>query len=218
MDIKVEYGNYDTYDSDYVNELVKKHSLPVNAIEAPDTYTQKDIEKLIKFAKEISCKIIVVSAPSLLSFSLTKWLKKEVPKIRRKENISIALENAKDETYLGIIPKKAMNNILEMKKFKHACIDISLLADRGSDIIRTYNNLKDFLVHVHISNSTKKEQYARLKSGTLPVESLLSKLKDNNYLGAISIKVSPKEFELKDKEEVVKGLKEELEFCNKYVK
>lgn len=217
IDLKVESGNFDSYDAPYLKTLMERHQIKVFSIEAPDRYTENDVEKLVELAKKLETRVIVVSAPSLLSFSLTNWLKKEVPKIRRKENISIALENAKDETYLGVIPKHAMNNIYEMKKFKHASIDLSLLFERGSDIINTYNNLKDFLVHIHISNARRGKLYSDLKDGNLPIESLLSKLQTSDYLGGLSIKISPKEFELRSQDKVVQKLKEQIDFCKKYV-
>lgn len=218
IDLKVDVTNFDSYDAHYLNELSKRHDIKINSLEAPDRYSENDVEKLVKLAKAVETKIIVVSAPSLLSFSLTNWLKNEVPKIRRKENISIALENAKDETYLGIIPKHAMNNVYEMKKFRHASIDVSLLFERGSDIIHTYNNLKDFLVHIHISNARRGKLYCNLNDGSLPIESLLAKLKSSDYLGGLSLKISPKEFDLKDEEKVIIQLKEQIAFCNKYTK
>lgn len=218
LDLKVVPANFDSHDADYLTTLIKRHDLNITSLEAPDHYSESDVEKLILVAKSINTKVIVVSAPSLLSFSLTGWLKKEVPKIRRKENISIALENAKDETYLGIIPKHAMNNLYEMKKFKHASIDVSLLFERGSDIIHTFNNLKDFLVHIHISNARRGKLYCGLQDGSLPIESLLSKLKSSDFLGSVSLKINPKEFDLKEEKKVIAALKNQIEFCLKYLR
>ena len=52
--------------------------------------------------------------------------------------------------------------------------------------------------------------------GILPLESLLKKLKDNGYEGAISIRVRPTELAEGDDEKVVKNLKKAKEFVEGY--
>jgi sugar phosphate isomerase/epimerase len=143
-------------------------------------------------------------------------LKNTVPKIRAKESISIALENAPADLILGIIPKHAMNNIVEMKKFKHACIDTTRIATKRQDLMRVYKSLAKYLVHIHLSNVKGSKGYYLPDDGILPLESFLTKLKQDKFPGTVSMKINPKFLDAGDDEKLLKHLKEMKEYYDKY--
>ncbi len=167
-------------------------------------------------AKTVGARVIVIQPPKIFDFKYIQWLKNEIPKIRQKENISIALENAPSQNFLGIIPEHAMGNILDLKKFKHACLDTSRVAQKHDDLIRIYKALKKYLVHIHISNMKSGNYYAPLEKGILPIESFLTKLKQDSFPGTISIKVNPKYLEAGDDQKVIKMLQAEKLFYDTY--
>jgi sugar phosphate isomerase/epimerase len=217
IDLYIEEKNYDTQNAEYVKKLSNQYNLPVVALQLPDP-TPKRLEKTIEFAKTTQTKVIIIQPPKILNFGQISWLKKQVPKIRAKENISIALENAPADLILGIIPKHAMNNLVELKKFKHACIDTTRVAMKRQDLIRVYKSLQKYLVHIHLSNVKGSKKYYRPDDGILPLESFLAKLKQDKFPGTISIKVNPKFLNAGDDEKVLKNLKEIKDYCDKYFK
>jgi len=148
-DLVMDDKNFDTMNPDYVKKLVDEFGVPVLALQIGDA-TPKKLKDSITMAKTVGCKVIIIQPPSILNMGQTMWLKNEVPKIRAKENISIALENAPSDLILGFIPKHAMNNIDELRKFKHACIDTTRIALKRQDLIRVYKSLQKYLVHVHL--------------------------------------------------------------------
>ena len=216
LDLSIDPRNFDTQNIDYVKSLVDETGLPVLAITAAHNANQKKVQKAVEMAKTLGTKVIVVQPPKIFDFKYIQWLKNEIPKIRQKESISIALENAPSKHFLGIIPEHAMGGILDMKKFKHACLDTSRMAQKKEDLIRIYNALKKFLVHVHLSNVKSGKQYYPPQKGVLPVESFLTKLKQDNFRGAIAIKVNGKYINAGDDEKLMKELKEMKEFYDKY--
>jgi len=215
VDLYVSSKHYDTQNAEYLKSLSAQYNIPIVSIQLPDP-TPKRLEKAIEIAKAVNCKVIVIQPPKIFSIRQTSWLKSEVPKIRAKENISIALENASDDMILGFIPKHAMNNIEEMKKFKHACIDTTRVAAKREDLMRLYKNLSKYLVHVHLSNVKGSKKYYLPEDGILPLESFLTKLKQDNFPGSISIKVNPKYISAGNDEKVIKHLKDTKAYYDKY--
>ncbi len=218
IDLTMDKKNLDTLDPDYVAKLAKETGVPVVAIQALDNSKQKDLEDAIAMAKKVNARVIVVQAPKILDRKYADWLKKEVPNIRKKENISIALENAANKTWLGFIPERTMNNMRELKKFKHACLDTSRVAEKKEDLMYAYGSLQKFLVHVHISNFYRTKGYQMLTKGTVPLESFLSKLATDDFKGAISLKIAPRYLQVKDLDKMKKNLEENIEFIKKYAK
>lgn len=215
VDLYIEEKNYDTQNADYIKSLSSEYEMPILSIQLPNA-TPKRLDSVIDMAKKVHCKVIIIQPPKILNFGQTSWLKNKVPKIRAKENISIALENAPADLILGIIPKHAMNNIVEMKKFKHACIDTTRIASKRQDLMRVYKSLAKYLVHIHLSNVKGSKGYYLPDDGILPLESFLTKLKQDEFPGTVSMKVNPKFLEAGDDEKLLKHLKEMKEYYDKY--
>jgi sugar phosphate isomerase/epimerase len=216
VDLAIDPKNYDTQNAEYVKSLIDQSGVPVSAIQTPPASNPKKIIEAVKMAKLLGTRIIIVQPPRIFDFKYIQWLKNEIPKIRQKENISIALENAPSQTFLGIIPEHAMGNILDLKKFKHACIDTSRVAQKRDDLIRVYKALQKYLVHVHLSNVKSGKSYYLPDQGILPIESFLTKLKQEGFPGAVSIKVNGKFIDAGEDEKVLKHLAEIKLFYDTY--
>jgi sugar phosphate isomerase/epimerase len=216
IDLQIDFKNFDTQNTEYVKLLSDQYQIPVVAIQAPPVSSPKKIQEALRMAKLLGCRIIVIQPPKIFDFKYIQWLKNEIPKIRQKENISIALENAPSETFLGIIPEHAMGNVNEMKKFKHACIDTTRVAQKHEDLIRIYKTLKKYIVHIHLSNVKLGRQYFLPNEGILPIESFLTKLKQDSWPGNIAVKVNPKFMNAGDDEKVLKTLLDIKKFYDTY--
>lgn len=216
VDLYVDPKDFDTQDADYIKKLIDEFGLPVVSLQTQNNATAKNIVEAVTMAKKIGTKIIIVQPPKMFNFKYIKWLTNEVPKIRQREEISIALENAPSATFLGIIPEHALNNLNELRKFKHAALDTTRVAQKKDDLIRVFNILRKYLVHVHISNVKKGKGYAMPDEGILPLESFLTKLKQEGYKGAISFKIHPKFLRAGDHEKVLKNLAECKKFYTDY--
>lgn len=215
LDLVIDPKDYDSQNADYIKCLIEDSGLPVISLQLQDP-SPKDLKSAIDIAKKINCRVIIVQPPTLFSFKKVSWLKREVPKIRARENISIALENAPAEMILGFIPKHAMNNIVDMKKFKHACIDTTRIALKRQDLIRYYKSLRKYLVHIHLSNVKGVRKYYLPDDGILPLESFLAKLRQDDFPGTISMRINPKYLHAGDDDKVMKALEEMKKFYEKY--
>ena len=106
-------------------------------------------------------------------------------------------------------PKQLCNVLF---KFKHAALDTTRVAYKNDDLIRVYNVLKKYLVHVHISNVRRGHGYQMPEEGVLPLESFLTKLKQDGFKGAISFKIHPKYIKVGSDDKVMK----QLSSCKKF--
>ncbi|MBU1018385.1 MAG: sugar phosphate isomerase/epimerase [Patescibacteria group bacterium] len=218
IDLVLDKNDLDTLDPEYIAKLSSTTEIPVLAVQALDNAKEKDLEEAVTMAKKVNAKVIVIQPPKILDRKYAAWLKKEVPNIRKKENISIALENAPNKMWLGFIPERAMNNLSELKRFKHACLDTARVAEKKEDLMYAYGSLQKFLVHVHISNFYRNKGYQVLTKGNLPLESFISKLASDGFKGALSIKIKPNYLKVRDRAEMFKLLKESKEFIEKFAK
>lgn len=216
VDLAMDLRNFDTLNAEYVKELSDQVGIPVLAISTPMNANAKRIKEAVDMAKKLGCRIVVIQPPKFFDYKFISWMKNEIPKMRQKENISIALENAPSKSFFGIIPEHAMGNILDLKKFKHACLDTARLGKRKEDIIRVYATLKKFLVHIHLSNVRAGTPYAPPEKGVLPLESFLTKLKQDGFPGIISYKINGKFLNTGDDQKLMKSLEEQKLFYDTY--
>ncbi|MBN2086727.1 sugar phosphate isomerase/epimerase [Candidatus Peregrinibacteria bacterium] len=218
IEIDVDKNDYDTQNAEYIKELSEKYKLPIVALHTPTDGTQKSVEHVIEMAIYLKCPVVAITPPKLLDFKFTNWLKKEVPVLRKKKHINIALMNASGKTILGFLPARALNNLTDLKKFGMVCLDCSSTVSKKWDLMKTYEHLKELIIHVHISNVRKHKEYSLPNEGILPLESLLRKLKSNKYEGAISVRVRPTELSAGDDDKVVAKLKKVKDFIDEFFK
>jgi sugar phosphate isomerase/epimerase len=216
IDLVIDPLNYDTQNSEYLQALIAESGIPIVSVQTPTNCNPKKVEKAVEICKKIKCDILIIQPPKLFEFKYIAWLKREVPKIREKENLSIAMENAPSSNFLGIIPDHAMDNISSLREFQHVCIDTSRVAQKNQDIIRIYKALKKFIVQIHLSNVKSGQSYHLPDKGILPLESLLAKMKQDNFEGHFSLKVLPKFLAAGDDEKVLSKLIEAKKFYLKY--
>lgn len=216
IEIGVDKNNFDTQNAEYIKKLCEAYQLPVVALETPFNGTPKIVEHVVSMANYLNCSTVVVNPPKLLDFQFSNWLKKTAPLLRKQKKVDIALLNAPTKTWLGILPANAMNNLSDLKEFKMVALDTSSTVSKKIELMRIYEHLKKYVVHIHFSNVRRHKEYALPNEGILPLESLLRKLKENNYTGAISLLVKPSELAAGDDEKVVKMLKKAKNFYEEF--
>lgn len=216
LDLNVNFGQFDSYNVEYLKQLVQQYEIPIHAVSAPNQISTSRIKDLVTLAKEVGAKVLILQPPKILEFKLASWLKSEIPKLREKNFLSIALENAPAGTFLGFIPQHALSNSQDLKSFKHVSLDTARIGEKRQDLIRAYSSFRKFLVHVHLSNLHHGQMYAPPQEGIMPLESFLTKLKQEKYPGALSIKVQPKYLHAGDDEKVIEELGRAKKYVDKY--
>lgn len=216
IDLSADFHEFDSVNADYLKKISDEYDMPIHAISAPKQTSAKRIKELVSIAKKVGAKVLVLQPPKILDFKLASWLKKEVPKLREKEFLSIAMENAPAGTFLGFIPEHAMSNTAELRRFKHISLDTARIGEKRKDLMQAYAAFKQYLVHIHLSNFASGKKYAPPQEGIMPLESFLTKLKQDKYPGAISIKILPKFLHAGEDERLIEELKRTKKYYDKY--
>lgn len=216
VELALENNDFDTQNVPYIKELIDEVGIPVVAVR---TFPNSTIKKSIfacDLAKKVGASYVIVEPPKLFDFKYAEWLKKDVPTLRKKYGVKIALKNSSAETLLGFLPGRSMSNITDLKKFGQVCLDTALLYSKKADLIRTYNVLKKMLVYIHFSNVEKGQIHCLPQHGVLPLESLLTHLKRDKYNNPISIIVKPAKLHVGHEKKMMETLASIKDFCEQY--
>ncbi|PIS32283.1 hypothetical protein COT40_00825 [Candidatus Peregrinibacteria bacterium CG08_land_8_20_14_0_20_41_10] len=206
----------DTQDASYLNSLISQYQLPIVAVQAPSSPTKKNTLETIALAEEIKAEMVILFPPRLLDYQYTQWLKKNLTELRRKHRVRILMINSPANNILGFIPSRSMNTIVDLKHFREICLDTSNLVSKKLSLIHTYELLEKQILHIQLSNVSRGRFHFFPQEGTLPLESFLTKLKQNKYRHHISLKVKTKYLTFSDSERVLELLKQARGFMEKY--
>jgi len=191
--------------------------MPVVAISTPQkTVSKKKLKVALDMGKALGSKVVIVYPPNILDFEFSRWLKKNVPLLRSKYRLLIALDNAPAENLFGILPQYSLNSFTSQKQFRYASFDTSNVYTHRQDLLASLEEMRKNIVHVHLSNVKDGKKHYFPEEGILPLESFLKKLRVNEYKGAISVKVSSKYFPIGDNDKVIDILKKSKNFYDKY--
>lgn len=208
---------FDTQNPDYLNELQNEFKLPIRAMRTFPNSTIRQATLALEIARAVEAKVVVLDPPRLFDFKYRDWMKKHVPLLRKKYGLKIALKNGPSEYLWGILPGRSMSNIPDLQNFKEVCIDVANLYGKRLDLMRAYEMMKSYLVHVHLSNVYRGEDHSLLDEGIMPLESLLTKLKKENYSYDITLLVRPKALSVGDDKAVLKNLEKARKFYDRYM-
>ena len=216
IELVINPDAFDTYDKNYVESLINKYQIPIVGIATPVvTSKAKIVHNTIKLAEKLNVPNVIVRPPFFTDFRFTSWFKKELPKLQNKMKINIAVTNVPaGKTFL--LPKFALGNINELKRYSHVCLDTSHLVTRKIDLMRVYRLLKNKLTFVHLSNWHKDNEHWLPAEGILPLESFLTKIAKDGYQGPISMKLGVDIAGGDNVKEVKKRLKDCKDFYDEY--
>ncbi len=218
MEIAMSMRQYDSQNAEYLNELRKEYDMPIRAVKVFPNSTVKQTEIALELAQKVEARVVIIEAPRFFDFKYKEWMRKQVPALRKKYGVKIALMNGPSEYTWGVIPGRAMTSIPDLQSFKEVCLDVSNLYGKKLDLMRAYQMMKSNMVHVHLSNVFRGKEHSLLHEGIMPLESFLTKLKRDNYEHDISMVVRPKALAAGDDKILQRSLKQSMDFLRKYMK
>jgi len=204
------------------------------------------LDRTVELAKLLSSSVVVFHLPHYQNIACGRWLLNELPAYQRNTEIIIAVENMPHTRFLFgplafkfrrlrlhpvqlktfwklvtfplSIPHVRLNKFKHLEKLPHLNFDTTHLGTGGFDILEAYERLKSKISHIHLSNYDleKDQEHCLPMDGILPLDELLERLKRDNYQGAICVEVDPQALEAEREENVLRNMKESLEFCRKY--
>jgi len=216
IELVINSDCYDTYQESYLKEVIKNSQIPIVGLSTPvSTSKAKTIRNALKLAEKLSIPNLIVRPPFFTDFRFTSWFKRELPKIQNKTKVNIAVVNVPAGKSF-ILPKFALGNINELKRYNHVCLDTSHLVSRKIDLMRVYQLFKSRLSFIHLSNWHKNNEHWMVNEGILPLESFLTKLAKDGYQGPIAVKLNLENMGGDDLTVVRKQLKACKDFYDEY--
>ena len=216
IDLQVDPANYDSLDPSYLKNLCHDHKINIKVLSTPEIYTTDQIKAYIQLADFLGVETLVLQNPKVQSRDVGKWINKEIKELQSKSKVKIAIENAPPKFLLGVFPKNTAITKQDLKKYSAFSLDTALVGEKKQNLMQVYDSLKDYIVHIHLSNYTPGNPQSTLDQGSLPIESFLIKLKQYDYRGTIALKLSPQSLHAGDLELVKKELTKSKNFYEKY--
>ncbi len=208
--------NFDTQNPDYLWKLSEEYDMPIRSFSLPDTAPEGVLEAFQKTVKEFPGAHLNLSSPELFGYKYKAWLKEIAPKLAKKYHLKLNRRNAEVKTLLGFIPLRTENSLFSLKSAGAVSLDLAALGTSGQEIMRSIGYVGGKLRHVYLSNVHKGRPYAPLDMGSLPLESALTKLAQNQFEGDFTLKIHPKMLQEGKEERMREVLQQSKKFYDVY--
>jgi sugar phosphate isomerase/epimerase len=217
-------GEKESQDPKRLLALAEDFAVEVGAIHAPfllltrtvfSTDPLEKIKRSTELAQNVGTSLVVVHPAYRWQFGYSQWLENDVSNHNANENITVAVENMFPVWVRGrgLSFHRSMG-IEDMKKFPAITLDTSHLAVTGVDVIRAFDELKDRITHIHLSNNlgAGRDSHSPLTQGVLPIGALLERIGQSGYAGTITLEMDVREWAAKPAQ-LAAILREQREFC-----
>jgi sugar phosphate isomerase/epimerase len=190
-----------TQDGRRLRELSAEHRLPIRAIHAPfllmtrkvwGTEPVGKIYRSIELAEHAEVPLVVVHPPYRWQSAYRRWVDEHLRGLSERTGVRVGVENMFPLS-LGKrgVAFHAHDVLNDLDRFPHVVLDTSHAAVAGLDLLETYRELRDRLVHVHLSNNAGRgwDSHASVETGVLPLADLLDAVAADGFAGTISLEL-----------------------------
>jgi sugar phosphate isomerase/epimerase len=142
-----------------------------------------------------------------------RFLLNDLDQFESAEGVWVAVENMPARRFLGRrLDIHSLNNQEALAGLPHLTLDTTHLGTWDLDILTVYEQLKDRIVHVHLSNFDGNEHRVP-EDGRLPLGPLVQRLVRDGYQGAISLEANPESLEAEDEAQVLAHMSAAVTYC-----
>ncbi len=136
--------------------------------------------------------------------------------LEAETGITIGVENMPSKQFLGLrINGYWFNSPAELDRFPHLTLDTTHLGTWDLDPLAVYEQLRERVVHVHISNYDGREHRSP-PDGRLPLAEFLRFLSRDGYQGVITVECHPDALDAGDEAGCLAALRRALAFCRNH--
>jgi sugar phosphate isomerase/epimerase len=181
--------------------VARRYGLPVPAIHGPfllatllvyGTDPKGKLERCVEFAETGRISTIVIHPPYRWQAAYGDWLVDRIAEIHERTGITVAVENMFPVWMNGRrLPFQNGIEPHELARYPYVTLDLSHLAVAGIDVLDAYDQLRDQIVHVHVSNNAGRgrDTHAGLDDGILPISAFLERLMTSRFPGAVTLEL-----------------------------
>jgi sugar phosphate isomerase/epimerase len=130
--------------------------------------------------------------------------------------VTIGVENMPSHRFIGMtVNRYWFNSPVELLSFPHLTLDTTHLGTWGLDPLAVYDQLRERVVHVHLSNYDGREHRSP-PDGHLPLAALLQRIARDDYQGVITVETDPSAMDAEDEATCLAALRRALVFCREH--
>ena len=214
----------ETQSTEYLAELVDLYDLPVRSIHAPFLLASRKvwgdphskIDRSVAMARALKAKVVVVHLPYLWQWGYARWAHHSLNAYSRNSGVVVAVENAMLVNLYRPLNFSLFNSLREMKHFDNLVFDTSHFAIAGVNILQAWQELKERVCHIHLSNNYLKgfDDHALPFEGRLSLDRFLGQLRRDNFGGQVALELGPGPLEARlGEERILHNLRRSLEYC-----
>lgn len=189
-----------------VKELTRKYKFPVLSVHQSLRFFTptkiKEITRLFEIAHMLNAKVVVLHMNSARKQIFDEAYVSSLHELEKKYKIKATFENM--EKHIGSYIYRhrwhdsKFSEIVKKTNF-HITFDIVHLAHSGGDILRFFENNKERIMNVHLSDYRRhpfnsslrpmRYKHMPLGEGELPIEAFISLLKEEEYPGLLTLEL-----------------------------
>jgi hypothetical protein len=177
----VDFGEYDSYDSEYLDSLMELTDIRIMSITAPERkITKKQCDMILMLAQTLGVETVSFHPPHRLDKD-REWFGEYLQTLVAKyPSITINIVNAPPKTWLFVISEYGDARPETIKKITgHTALSIANVdPESGVDLMKTFVLLGSTMNLIYLSDKGEGESKIFPGEGTMPLESLLIKLRD----------------------------------------
>lgn len=144
------------------------------------------------------------------------FLQNGLAEFEAEMGVVIAVENMPLNRRFGLkVDRYWFNSPADLVRFHHLTLDTTHLGTWGQDPLAVYDQLRERIAHVHLSNFDGRE-HRLLADGHLPLAELLRRMARDGYQGVITVETGPEVLGAKDEAKCLTELRRALAFCREH--
>jgi sugar phosphate isomerase/epimerase len=144
------------------------------------------------------------------------FLRNGLAAFEAEAGVTVAVENMPAQQFLRWrVNSYAFNSVAEIARFPHLTLDTTHLGTWGLDPVAVYEQLRERVAHVHLSNFDGREHRSP-PDGHLQLAALLRCLADDGYQGAITVETGPDALHAENGDRCLAALRRALAFCREH--
>jgi sugar phosphate isomerase/epimerase len=227
-------ARFDTRQPAYLRRLVERHGLPILSVHAPfwparmRAWPHKyphSIAAAAEVATAVEAGIVVVHLPRFPERAYERWLRTDLAAWQQEHpQPLVVVENMPSEWVrwwpFGPLDLWRLNRMEDWSAFPHLILDTTHLGTKGLDPLAIYDQLRERVAHVHLSNSRRVGrrvyEHRRLEDGDLALDAFLGRLAETSYGGIVVVELNPRSLEAEDEGKVRAHLQRQIAFCREH--
>lgn len=202
----------------------EEHEVRIESVHAPFLMGAKrvwgdyrgKVERSVEMARLAGAGVVVIHLPYFWELGFARWMRQGMGSPARDDTVVVAVENAIMLKAHRPLNFSRFNSLPQLKRLPHLVFDTSHFAIAGVDIFHAWEELRDKVRHIHLSNNylLGYDDHALPFQGRLPLDRFLAQVKRDGYGGKVALELGPGPLEARlGEKRVVDNLKRSLDYC-----